>query len=485
MFESDAQLFFDAETYVLDAVEKFGITQGNIYTIINKMNEIGYENSSFVNIQDKINNVTKKLNDLVENITKVRENLLNIDQTFANEYSGILTDYSIDDVSKFDNSSFVLDDTELDFCELTDLQYNRLSMVSYYFSNQFDKFEANKGKKLSEIESLVSDEQYFTSYGLGDMVIYDVIADDYGNALLLVLVDEMGNYTLVFPCTSNPNDLKATGRNLWQQIEDAVYDGEIYLDVDLLGNVAAEKELVAKYTREYYEKASEEGKKINFLGYSKGGGVAEYAYLSIAKELSDNERQTLGEIIVYNPLHDNLTDEEVTLLKESGDFTVYRIQGDLISTHVHENTFDNETIFIYCNWASETGEVFSVTNDEDRLASWQRAIGAGAGILDPYIGPKLPTTGLDPYFGPGTSLVDSTMLIKNIDYVQYAFMGGTHSLGSYDEYLAFDDYGNSIYNPKSYLYTESGKYTGREVCMYLYGIEDLDEVLTELADFAL
>ena len=441
MFESDANLFFEAETYVLDASEKFEQTKTLLTTMKDEMEQYGYDHSHLDNNQDKIDSVDTSLKGLIENITKVRDSLKQIDEAFANAYSGILSNYGVEDVTQYDNSPLTFGDGELDFMSLTDLQYHKFAMLSYYFVNKTNIFEENKGKTLKEIEDLICDGKGFSKNGIADFTIYDVHLDAYGNASVLVLLDEMGNYTLVFPCTYNPGS--DPNKDTIQQYEDVVYDVETFFDIEGLYGAALEKIIVSSATAFYYEKAREEGKQLNFFGYSKGGGVAEYAYVSLAKFLTEEERTTLGDIVVYNPLHENLTTTEVNILKESEDLTVYRNQGDLVSTYNHENTFDDETIFIHCDWANLYNA--SAPKEYSGIAEF------GMTFLDP----------------------DIAMLIKNKDNFGYLFSGGPHSVGAAHDTLAFDDYGNSIYNPESYLYTESGKYSGREVSMYLMGTENI------------
>ena len=274
--------------------------------------------------------------------------------------------------------------------DITDKQYNILASMSYTYITKSEKFK--NGKKLSEVdvtETIGSGENekkvnMYDYYGIGDLTIVESYIGEDGYACL-VLKDDFGNYLMINPCTNEPKVKTIEGKTVVENYEDLLYDfypllvelgvydtqlSDLEIDNILslvfslvgLSNLdlgekpleyiekiyKSQRKQAEEFTEKYYNQALSEGKQLSFFGYSKGGGLSEYSYLSCVDYESSN--QVLSEIILYNPFHDDLDSEEVKILKDNDDLTLYRNQGDFVSTIFNEHDFEEDTVYIKCDW---------------------------------------------------------------------------------------------------------------------------------------
>lgn len=225
-----------------------------------------------------------------------------------------------------------------------------------------------KGKTLWELynssdcpDNLKGKLEGMINYGMGDFEIVEVVNGVDGFSAL-VYKDADGNYLLSFPCT----DEKVQS--------DIIYDAEVVsgLDLDQVNDVFgtpidaannSQKEQAYKLAKEYFDKAKAEGKQINIGGYSLGGSLAEYVYLELASEKTDilyslmtitdyKDNETLGNLMVYEPLHNDLNEKQVEFLKElykKGKIDIFAVVGSTVSTYHNYEDLKDITNFIEAN----------------------------------------------------------------------------------------------------------------------------------------
>jgi len=326
----------------------------------------------------KVNSSNVKIN--VSNLAGINTSLLSYTKNI-NSYSNY----------KFDETSidYGSENNDNSFGNLTDEEYNTLASITARFSEYPEKFV--EGKKLSEVVEEIYGKETEMFSCFENFEIVEMVNEDFDFSAL-VLKDDIGNYTIIYPSTKKTLDdilydayplLVELGfydmnfRDDYSavvEILDEIFEAKgilkelsnsIGLDLqnlDIKGILAyiekvytVQRFLAFNISQRYCMIANREGSSLNFFGYSKGGGMAEYAYLQTMKFCA-RTNDSLGDIVVYNPYHDNLSDVDVGILKESGDFSVYRQQGDCVSAIFNDSDFENETTYVKCDWESCYGK---------------------------------------------------------------------------------------------------------------------------------
>ena len=425
-------------------------------------------------------------------------------------------DLRLSQPSDFDYENIDYDKIEQDFFEFddfTDYQYNKFSSMSYLFATNPEKFEA--GKRLCELEFMTNTAKegetpnwvnQFQSEGYGDLEIVESYVGEDGYSCL-VLKDEADNYMMINPPTKEPvfkdgsienyEDLLYDFYPLFKEIglyDTALTDVELENLIPIVLNACGLKGLdigdnpleyieniyksqrkqAEDFTKKYYDKALAEGKKISFFGYSKGGGMAEYSCLSCA----DYEASgiVIDEVVLYNPFHDDLNKDEVKTIKNKADITLYRNQGDVVSTIFNEHDFEEDTKYIKCDWKNLYSEE-------------EKARGDAVGQIYDLINYKIPidiSIGNLQIFDEEIPIVKKILpeikVLKKIENIESAIHGKPHQPGEANISEAYDSEGNAI-PAESYEYSEvSKKIFG--VKDIIGGSEDLVEKLTPLIDIA-
>lgn len=414
------------------------------------------------------------------------------------------------------------EDNKNGFAELTDIQYNYMASISGQLASHPEIFvNALKNKKpcylkdITRISYMFKEEDNYFS----DLSIHDVIQGKDG-FVAMVLEDKAGNYTIVNTCTTT--DFYNICYDLYPLLEEiGIYDDNISLKLlsELMGKnlikeiiigMGVEEEIVNRYLNkfssidellgeikriydsqneqgallasDYYLASYNKGVKLNFFGYSKGGGIAEYMYLTCVenydidfKEINKNnnsknqklyssgnhfmsstqniisnkfclEPNCLGKIVTYNPYHYyGLSDQDIDILN-SVDYVLYRQNGDYVSTVLHENSFDDKTIAIKCDWRS--------------MIEYTNVIGD---IFNYWVfSPKMYETIYKLFQNP-----------EMISSLRILFMDGAHrpSLASKD---AYNEDGSAV--------SDIELATFEEISKYVLGLDDPFEVAQETYD---
>lgn len=181
----------------------------------------------------------------------------------------------------------------------------------------------------------------FIRYGFSNIKINKMINGKNGfDAFILEDIDK--NIIVYYPCT-----------NLIE-LDDFIYDS--YNAITLISKKQKFLGKITTATKKYrsQQKQAKETllkcvnavsleKKVNVFGFSLGGGLAEISFLNCY----DKGYDVLGDIILFNPYHDNLSTEQATKLKESGKLKIYACEGDMASTTFNYKDFSEITKPIY------------------------------------------------------------------------------------------------------------------------------------------
>lgn len=99
----------------------------------------------------------------------------------------------------------------------------------------------------------------------------------------------------------------------------------------------------------YYDKAKSEGTTLNLHGYSLGGNLAERTYISLVNEKGKSDK-TINSLTLFNPLHDSLSKDEVELLKNDENVSIFCNEGDIVSGINNQKDLDSKTKYIYIDY---------------------------------------------------------------------------------------------------------------------------------------
>lgn len=270
-----------------------------------------------------------------------------------------------------------------EFANFTDLQ----KIYMAYFSNVFNDLETDKdfveGKTIRELlnsDKYRNDERLMKLFecGFGDIRITEVKRGSNGFSAL-VLQDKSGNYMLHYNCTETegetsnivgdaghdgalaassvtmsiiaavipPKDLEKYGTvlkvmsclGLGDAFATTVVGAAVYGKFCLESQRRQARELSEKYINI----ARSENVKVHLSGYSLGGSLTEESLLYFDKHGKD----VLGNVTVYNPIHNNLSKEEVKIIKSYGDqYQCYIAQGDLVSAVSNYDDFKDSARYI-------------------------------------------------------------------------------------------------------------------------------------------
>jgi len=197
-------------------------------------------------------------------------------------------------------------------------------------------------------------------YGFSDIKIIEKISGSNGFDVF-VLEDKNENIMVYFPCT-----------NL-VEIEDYLYDSYPVIDSltkkgRFIGNITKTKKIFnsqQKQAKQILLKYLHECEnKVHVSGFSLGGSLAEYSYLNCYKEYSNK----LGNIILFNPFHNRLNEEEINILINSNKLKLYVCEGDSVSTVFNYNDFKNIAKTVYIGYHDNFfNTVSSIDNKESLL----------------------------------------------------------------------------------------------------------------------
>lgn len=149
--------------------------------------------------------------------------------------------------------------------------------------------------------------------------------------------------------------------NYWQSgaktiVGEDNYDGFISNSIQILQSIGSitllrdyQQKEAHSLASKYYDKAKKEGKTINLHGYSLGGNLAERTYISLVNEKGKNDK-TINSLILFNPLHDSLSKDEVDLLKNDENVSIYCSEGDIVSGINNQKDLDSKTKYIYIDY---------------------------------------------------------------------------------------------------------------------------------------
>lgn len=271
-----------------------------------------------------------------------------------------------------------------EFANFTDLQKIYLAR----FSNVFNDLETDKdfveGKTIRELlnsDKYRNDERLMKLFecGFGDIRITEVKRGKFGFSAL-VLQDKSGNYMINYNCTETDKlsskvgdysyDVVLAASSLKKSDFEAVFPGKGYL-FDKLQDIAKsdtfqsiiynQRVQTQELSEKYINIARSECVKVHLSGYSLGGSLTEESLLYFDKHGKD----VLGNVTVYNPIHNNLSKEEVEIIKSYGDqYQCYIAQGDLTSAVSNYDDFKDIVRYVGYNYKKEYKEVIDECEDD-------------------------------------------------------------------------------------------------------------------------
>lgn len=263
-------------------------------------------------------------------------NTLGIFEKFTDFQNIMLSDISLMDLlwegDEINLKNKIIGDLYLENKTLEDIEYENIM-----FSGN-EMLEMTIKENWNKYRSLVLGK--LVRYGFSNIKIIEKISGLNGFDVF-VLEDKIGDIMIYFPCT-----------NL-VELEDYLYDSYPIMDSlskkgKLIGNITKTKKIFdsqQKQAKEILLKyLNESNNRVYVSGFSLGGSLAEYSYLNCYKEYSNK----LGNIILFNPYHNRLNEEEITILKESNKLRLYVCEGDSVSTVFNYNDFKDvaETVYI-------------------------------------------------------------------------------------------------------------------------------------------
>jgi len=197
-------------------------------------------------------------------------------------------------------------------------------------------------------------------YGFSKIIVKKRISGENGFDAFL-LEDISGNLMVYYLCT-----------NL-VELDDFIYDGYNIINSVLKNNKNFINKMIPfrkKYmsqqvqAKEFLEESIRllpKGKKLSIFGFSLGGSLAESSFLNSY----DKCNKILGNLILFNPYHNNLSLEETKKLKEIKKLKIYACEGDMVSTIFNYNEFKNNTNPIYINYL-ERSKIAIENIDKDK-----------------------------------------------------------------------------------------------------------------------
>lgn len=271
-----------------------------------------------------------------------------------------------------------------EFANFTDLQKIYLAR----FSNLFSDLEAEKdfveGKTIKEL--LNSDKfkydrrlEELVKCGFGDIRITEVKRGTCGFSAL-VLQDKSENYMLHYNCTEDDTlinkfgdysyDAVLAASSLKKSDFEAVFPGKGFV-YDILHDIAKsdafqsiiynQRIQAQKLSEKYINIARSENVKVHLSGYSLGGSLTEESLLYFDKHGKD----VLGNVTVYNPIHNNLSKKEVEIIKSYGDqYQCYIAQGDLTSAVSNYDDFKDIARYVGYDYKKEYKDVIDDYGDD-------------------------------------------------------------------------------------------------------------------------
>lgn len=339
------------------------------------------------------------------------------------------------DENKVSKSGRIEDYTDFQNCltgQLNVNDLNKMLVLNDYNYNGKTIYELYQSGAYEDTDKLVK----LINLGFGDLKVMEVVDGEAGfDAIVFQDVD--GNYLLSFPCTDVSEESGA----------DIIYDVEHILPVDLQNMsesfnlpVSAthknQKKQASELAEKYYKLAKEEGVTINVTGYSLGGSLAEYVYLDLCKKyLSYKDDEVMGELIVYEAFHNDLSNQQIEFLKEmhkKGKINIYSAEGSTVSSYYNHEDLKDITKFIYVDYINEMRN--SLTYD--------------SGFANEFIHKKIEWDYLnfDVYSALKSIYTDEE--IKNLAFLinnaKLLYSGAAHDAANPLEYadISFDENGN-------------------------------------------
>lgn len=223
-----------------------------------------------------------------------------------------------------------------------------------------EMLEMSKEKNWKKYRFLVLSK--LVRYGFSNIKIIEKISGQDGFDAF-ILEDIKKDKMLYFPCTNIV------------EIEDYLYDCYPIMEslskrIGFIGNLIKSKKIYnsqqtqAKKLLEYYIMNIESKSKIHVSGFSLGGSLAEVAYLNSY----ENSPKKLGNIILFNPYHNRLNEEEVNLLKSNNKLKLYVCEGDSVSTVFNYDGLFDVAKIVYIDYHNNIlNTVNSINNKESLL----------------------------------------------------------------------------------------------------------------------
>ena len=321
-----------------------------------------------------------KKNTKLKNKSKILSNKIKMDE-LNKIIKKAINDTQIDTTGIFDNFTdfqnimfsdmslieLLWEGNELDLQAKTigELYIENLNVISKEIEYEKIVFDGNTMLEMSQKENW--DKYRFlvlgklVRYGFNDIKIVEKISGKEGFDAF-ILEDNKKDIMIYFPCT-----------NL-VEIEDYLYDSYPIMEslskkIGFVGNLIKARKIYnsqqnqAKDLLEKYIINITSDKKIHVSGFSLGGSLAECSYLNSYKEYS----KKLGNIILFNPYHNRLTEDEVNILKLSNKLKLYVCEGDSVSTIFNYENFEDIASVVYIDYHNNILNTINKINRQESL----------------------------------------------------------------------------------------------------------------------
>ena len=181
-------------------------------------------------------------------------------------------------------------------------------------------------------------------YGFYNIKIKEKISGEDGFDAF-ILEDKNKNIMLYFTCT-----------NIIEE-EDFLYDAyplieNISKKTNKFSNIIGSKKIYTSQNKQairLIKKCLNELKntsKIIVAGFSLGGSLAEKAYLNVCDKYNDK----IDRLILFNPYHNKLNDNDILILKSNKKVKIYATEGDIVSTVFNYSELEKITKTVYIDY---------------------------------------------------------------------------------------------------------------------------------------
>lgn len=241
-------------------------------------------------------------------------------------------------------------------------------------SLNYENIQINDSK-IYELNNKLNNKKYrniilgkLVRYGFGNIKIENIIQGENGFDAV-ILRDVSGTIRIHYSCT-NIFEIEDYCYNCYPIINKLFKNSKIKFKNKKIKEIYNSQQKQAKKILEQVIN-SEDSNEVFLSGYSLGGSLLEYAYLSVYKKNNKNINK-IKRIILFNPYHNDLKDKEIKIIKESKKFKFYVTEGDMVSSFFCYEGLKKISSPIYINYKN------TILRNRD-------TIDKGEGLLNPVM----------------------------------------------------------------------------------------------------